>query len=178
MRTLPVSLALPTLARIRGLRQSVIWRPGPLLASLVEGDRLWVREPFHLPVAFDGHAPTTALRRFAPRVAYAIDGAPPGYGRRRFAREMPRAAHRMHLLVHSALPMRLDKVTDDECAANGLLDRAHFARMWDIENPTGQSVSGGRVGWADNPPVTRIRFSPVFAPLPAGAHVRPEASPA
>lgn len=175
MRTLPVSLALPTLARIRSLRQSVIWRPGPLLASLVEGDRLWVREPFYLPAAFDGHAPTAAISLGAS-IAYAIRRAPPGFGRRRFAREMPRAAHRMHLLVHSALPMRLQDVPDFECAANGLLDRAHFARMWDTENPTGQSVSGGRVGWADNPSVTRIRFTPVFAPLPDAAPARAEAS--
>lgn len=165
MRTLPVSLALPTLARIRSLRQSVIWRPGPLLATLVDGDRLWVREPFYLPAAFDDHAPTAALQLFAS-VAYAIDGAPPGFGRRRFAREMPRAAPRMHLLVQSALPMRLHEVTDDECYDNGLIYRARFARMWDIENPTGQTMSGGRIGWAANPPVTRIRFTPVFAPLP------------
>lgn len=172
MKVLPISLLEPTLAGVRGLRQGSLCRPGSLLKTIRPGDRLWVREPFHLPDAFDDFAPTAAIRRFA-KVAYAIDGAPPGFGRRRFAREMPRDAHRMHLVVLTAVVRRLQSVNDDEASANGFGSRDGFARAWDEENRAARSVTGDRVRWADDPIVTWLLIRPRFEPLSLADFAKP-----
>ena len=166
MRILPISLTEPALARVRGLRQSVIRRPGELLARCRAGDRLWVREPFHLPAAFDGFSPSQAAERGA-KIAYAIDGTPDGFGRRRFARTLPRDCHRMHLVLTEVTTGQLQDITDLEIQRDhGLVDRVAFVANWNAaERAHARSIAGTPISWADNPRVTILRFQPVFAPI-------------
>lgn len=164
MRILPISLTEPTLARVRGLRQSVIRRPGELLARCRAGDRLWVREPYHLLAAFETFSPTQAVERFAT-IAFAIDGVPDGFGRRRFARTLPRDCHRMHLVLSEVSTGWLQDISDEEIQRDhGLADRVAFAATWN-EVEAANSIAGTPTSWADNPRVTILRFQPVFAPI-------------
>ena len=165
MRILPISLLEPTLANIRGLRLRLIRRHGTLLAGCKPGDRLWVREPFHLPEAFDHHSPVEALAKFAT-IWFAIDGAAPGgYGRRRFARELPRDAHRMYLRLTAVRTEQLQAIDDADIAAHGFRDRTAFAADWNRQTAPAATISGARLRWADDPPVTVLAFDPVFQPI-------------
>ncbi|MFB0875502.1 MULTISPECIES: hypothetical protein [unclassified Sphingobium] len=163
MKLLPISLTEPTLARIRGLRLTALRRPGDLLAEVQPGDRLWVREPFHLTEQWDHWSPTAARDRGAVPF-YAIDGGE-GLGRRRFAREMPREWHRMHLVLTAVQRCPLQSIGEDEALAEGYASRAGFAAQWDRENSPSRSITGDRIRWADNPTVTWMTFRPVFEPL-------------
>jgi len=164
MRILPISLTEPTLAPIRGLRLGTIRRPAGLLSSCRAGDRLWVREPFHLGAAFDAFSPTAAIARGAtPR--FAIDGPAEGVGRRRFAREMPRDCHRLHLVLTAVRLEPLPDISEETAMAETRLSRQAFAQAWDEENRPARNITGARVRWADNPKVTVLTFRPVFEPL-------------
>lgn len=123
------------------------------------GDRLWVREPFHLHAMFDSLAPTQVVGRDgAAEICWSADGHLPSWaGLRRFARELPRALHRAHLVVHGRRRLRLQDLTDEEIAAEGFGSRDHFACHWDsVELPGGRTIGGAPARWSDNPHIVEL----------------------
>jgi hypothetical protein len=91
--------------------------------------------------------------------------APDGFGRRRFARTLPRNCHRMHLVLTEVASGWLQDVSDEEIQRDhGLADRVAFAAGWN-EVEAANSIAGTPTSWADNPRVTILRFQPVFAPI-------------
>jgi len=127
-----------------------------------------VREPFRLSVQHDRLAPTAALERGGSFIAYTADGPNPSVGgRTRFAREMPRAISRSHLVVRSIRQERLQDLSDADAIACGFADRDAFAINWDAVLKGGKfSISGTKIRWADNPAVNVITFKLVRGPLP------------
>ncbi|QIG80072.1 hypothetical protein [Stakelama tenebrarum] len=166
----PINCTVETVRAIRACRQTEIYRPGVFLAKCRPGERLWVREPIHLPRQVEGLAPTAALD-IGARPWYAADGKPSrDYGRARMAREMPRAWHRMHLSLIAVDRMCLREIDDAGARAAGCRNRAAFAEHWDAVNGSGKtSISHDSFTWADNPAVTRLRFDWVDLPLPLPA---------
>lgn len=170
MTDLPISFTVELIRQLRGGGISQLRRPHGLLARVVPGDRLWVREPFHLDERHEGTAPTSVLRIDpVPRIFYAAEAGdpPPGFGRRRFARIMPRAFHRMHLRIVAARDQRLQDLTDADARAEGAASRHAFADRWDrINAPQMRSITGDAIRWPDNPRVTVITFDRIDTPIP------------
>lgn len=92
------------------------------------GDRLWVRETWAMPRAFDAHSPTTALRRTRglPNRFYRADekiisaGAYTGErGRWRSPIHMPRWASRLTLTITDVRVERLQDITEADAQAEG-----------------------------------------------------------
>lgn len=173
MAALPISFNVETIRAIHAGSIVQVRRPVGLLMRCESRDRLWVREPFHLDAAHDSLAPLQSLTLGGRVRAYAADlrpaagdALPPGIGRRRFARELPRAAHRSHLVISNVEQRRLQELTDADARREGAIDRADFARRWDnLHAPAGRSVTGDLIRWQDNPRVTVLTFDFVAAPL-------------
>jgi hypothetical protein len=164
----PVNLLEPEIALLRRPGEGYVLRPGStacpgLLGRARPGDRLWVREPFHLDARFDDRAPTAALQ-FGPVEAGVYwpadhDGGtlPAGIGRRRFAREMPRLLHRAHLVVRSVRFVRLHDLSDCDILVQGFGDRDRFKLHWDaVHAPQARSISGSAIRWKDNPWIVEL----------------------
>jgi hypothetical protein len=145
------------------------------LGKVRVGDRLWVREPFHLEERFDRVAPLLALECGATRFWYAADGdVMPGFGPARYARTMPRACSRLWLRVDAVDTGPLQSITPEQAEAEGAYHRSWpvggfdvegwaigfeaarkvgvaddpitaFRRYWDMENPVDQGLGGSRV---------------------------------
>jgi hypothetical protein len=149
-------------------RQTFFLRPArSSFRRLQPGDQLWLAEPFYLEARFNDRSPTAA-RDLGGKPAFAADHglAPPGYGQRHPARSLCRDWHRFHLRILSAVPMRLQDITDRDLAAMGFGSRVRFAEHWDLES----SMSGSRCQhWRDNPEVLRFGFELIRSPLPAEA---------
>ncbi|WP_439539510.1 hypothetical protein [Sphingomonas sp.] len=99
--------------------------------------------------------------------AFTADGELPAlFGRRRFARELPRLAHRAHLVVGLVRLERLHDVTDADARAEGYPDRAAYRTAWDeLHAPGTRTITGDATRWADNPAVTVIAFTFAAAPI-------------
>lgn len=170
----PISIRQPELDALVAGAMTVLIRPMGRLASVQPGDLLWVREPFHLPKSFNIHKPTRAVRLGATPT-FITDHSPAWYahhqardlGRRRVAREMPKAWHRQHLRVTAIDRLPLHDVSDADIRTAGWRSRAAFKARWD----EGSSFFGGRAitenRWDANPAVLRIIFERIPAPLPA-----------
>lgn len=142
-------------------------RPHGTLSTLKPCDRLWLRERFFLPKTFESVSPLQALGRGAVPVYAADHSDLPDYavedlGRCRFAREMPRAWHRAHLVVTGVALERLHDITDAEIAAEGFSSRDVFAAAWDGMT----SLKGKACAWKNNPAVIAFSFVLVPHPLP------------
>lgn len=166
----PISFTLPLVRRLRTIAISQLRRPAGIFDRCQPGERLWIREPFRFDAAFDHLAPNQVLR-FSPSadIHFDADGDPaPRFGARRFARVLPRAAHRAHLVIRSTRQARLQDLTEADCHAEGYPDCAAFAKAWDAHNaPAKHSITGDRVSWADNPRVVVIAFDRIEAPIGA-----------
>lgn len=157
----PINLVETELARVRAGAQSLILRPIGAPSRIRTGERLWVREPFFLEARFDDYAPTAAVRLGARVAAFAADlveGAQlPGCGKRRRAREMPRACHRAHLDVLLAGMLRLHDISDAQIAAAGLGTRETHIGAWNTRVGNGLTISGARIRYCDNPRLVALR---------------------
>jgi hypothetical protein len=163
---LPISFTEPLVRQLRAGAMSQSRRPRGLFDKLKPGDRLWVREPFHLPPAFDDQSPTQYLLSGARAVTFAADGVTIADGARRFARVLPKLLHRMHLVVREVRREQLQDLSDADARAEGSADRAAFAADWDAIHAGGKyTISGVLARWADNPRVTVIAFDVMDRPL-------------
>lgn len=169
MIALPIAFTAPDVPSIRSGAITQFRRPGSLLRTISAGDRLWLREPFHLLACYDGIAPGDAVNWHGATVAAFAADAPlppdPSRGRKRFAREMPRKLSRMHLVVTAVRRERLQEITDGDARAEGARDRIDFVGRWDRLQSGGRTISGDAAKWADNPMVTVVSFRPVQEPL-------------
>lgn len=167
MTDLPINLSAYAARRVLAGEISQLRRPTGALSRLQPKDRLWVREPFALLPRFDQVAPLQVMFTGDRTVVFVADGVGPAAGRLRFARELPKLLHRMHLVVTAVRMERLQDVTDADARIEGARDRAEFAARWDALNaPTAQSISGGKIRWADNPRMVVITFERLRGQLP------------
>lgn len=151
-------LPAPTVALILARRQTLICRaPTKTIAPIAAGDRLWIAEPIQLPKVFDGSHPTSAaLQQPLPPVHFAADGPPPpGFGARRFAREMPRAFCRLRLDVREVRRLRILDLTLADVQAAGRASIPDFQRVWD-EEAAAVSADFAPPRYADNPEIVAI----------------------
>jgi hypothetical protein len=162
----PISFLVDTIQGIRAGRVTQTRRPAGMHSNCLPGEHLWVREPFHLLGAVEHLAPRKAVE-VKPDIHFAADGPPPpGFGRRRAARELPRTHHRYHLLIRSVRIEHLQAISDQDVRAEGYASLGEFRRDWDeLHAATVFSINGERVYWADNPRVTIIAFDFVDAQL-------------
>ena len=61
----PITIREPTIAALIDGRCTRLWRAPGQISAARPGDRLWVREPYHLAEEFDFYAPTVAITRGA-----------------------------------------------------------------------------------------------------------------
>ncbi|MGB3319639.1 MAG: hypothetical protein WBA75_11465 [Sphingopyxis granuli] len=171
MNPQPVSLREPEIGALVAGTMTVLVRPIGRLAGMQPGDRLWVREPFHLPRAFAAEKPTRAAARGAVPIFVADHSAAwlasrvAGMGRRCYAREMPRLWHRQHLVVGSIERIRLHDVAESDLRGAGWKTRAAFRARWDHDARFGGALTD-QTAWRANPLVLRIEFERIAAPLP------------
>jgi hypothetical protein len=159
-----ISIVEPVIGLIMRGDVTALWRNGVQMAGLAIGECLWVREPFYLERKFNGIAPSVARDRGAkPWFAADLKEAPDPdswLGRRRMARELPRAWHRQHLQVTDIDMRELQSVTEPEAKAMGYTCVAHFARGWDAN----LMFSRHAPSWQDNPTVTAFTFDRIEGP--------------
>ena len=177
----PISIRKPEIDALVAGSMTVMIRPIGRRATLEPGHLLWVREPFHVPKALDGHSPTYAAARGATPT-FVTDHSPAWYahhtarelGRRRNAREMLKIWHRQHLRILAVDRLELHDVAMVDLRSAGWRSRDQFEARWD-ENAR---FSGERVNktnfWDANPTVLRITFERIAAPLPADPPPLPE----
>lgn len=169
--TRPFAILEPTLHAVLAGRCTEVRRPaGPSLRALRPGDRLWLREPFHLALKFDSWAPLAAATvgacpTFAADMGEVCPGE--GRGRRRFARELPKAWHRAHLIVTAIRREFLQAIPEAAIRAEGFKDRATYACAWDRNlgyfSRSPDQVKPG--SWATDPTVLVIAFDFIPEPL-------------
>ncbi len=147
------------------------------------GDRLWVRETWRLPVAFDEQSPTQVAdkaldagyrRPWAP-IKFEVDGRMDNphllkdfggaWGKTRVSIHMPRWASRITLEITGVRVERLNAITTEDAIAEGIDsdggDDAHrnrssvenFRHLWESIN--------GKGSWATNPWVWVVSFKQV-----------------
>lgn len=162
----PITILPPTLEHVLDGACTRLRRPTGTLSRLSIGDHLWLREQFYLSRQFDFTGPLVAMSRGAVPV-YATDRqflpsfACEDLGRRRFARELPKAWHRAHLQILHFDAQPLHAITDEDIAAEGHESRDLYARAWDA----GVSLSSRGDQWRENPTVLVITFRAIAAPL-------------
>lgn len=161
-----IAIIEPQLSLITQGRLSLLWRVGATMAGLRVGDRLWVREPFHLLKKFSGLAPSVAAQRGAQPIFITdlkADGPVPAdwLTKKWDARTLPRKWHRQHLVITGFERRALQTVTEPEAKALGFNCVAHFARGWDANLMFG----GHDCRWAENPTVTALGFDRVEGPV-------------
>ncbi len=159
-----ISIVEPAIALLCASRLPHLRRPQRALAKILIGDRLWVREPFHLPAELDRLSPTRAAELGAAPIFAADwpDGLPEGAGKRHYARSLPKAWHRQHLLVTALSFEPLQAITDAEILAEGFESRIAYAAAWDAL----VKLSDPYAIWASNPVVTVLAIDRVATPLP------------
>lgn len=178
----PINLLEPDLRRLAaGARR--IWRPSVSrvrgqLGHCLPGDRLWIREPFHLHAVFDDISPLQAVGRQAQLPYWPADGDQPAdwVGRRRFARELPRVLHRRHLVYRSQRFVRLQTLAQEDLAGEGFADEAAVRRWWTVGG-SGRGIDSRPVPWAENPWLLELTVDLVPAPaeiqMPADGREQP-----
>lgn len=167
-RTRPISILAPQIHLINaGLLHTLLRPAGGMLDQLRPGDLLWVREAFALPRQFDNVSPTQAAAQGA-RPLFTT-GEISGHlqpGRPRFARELPRAWHRQHLVVASVDRVWADTICRSDMALQGYAMPECFVADWNRNLSLARSASR----WEDNPEVLMIGFQRIYAPLPEMRH--------
>jgi hypothetical protein len=172
----PISFTEDNVRAIRVLSKIETRRPAGRLGNCRPGDLLWIREPFHLSAKLDGQAPLQALAHGFAIARFAADwhggmASPsvldPTVGKRRNARELPKALHRYHLIVHNSRREALHAIDDAGARAEGCADRHAYAALWDTIHPGGKTMKGTPVRWSDNPTVDVLSFDFVPAPVPS-----------
>jgi hypothetical protein len=166
----PITVIAPTIGPLLAGAVTNLRRPQGRLSTLKPGDHLWLREQFYLAQAFDHISPLQAKDRgatpvFANDRADLPDFATADLGRRRFAREMPKSWHRVHLVATHVALERLHDISDQQIIAEGYPDREIYAAGWD----TGISLAdfkAKRNRWANNPAVIAFGFKLILSPLP------------
>jgi hypothetical protein len=169
----PVSIRQPEIDALVAGSMTVLIRPIGRLASAEHGALLWVREPFHLPKALDVHKPTRAVALGATPI-FATDHSPAWFahhcartvGRRRMAREMPKAWHRQHLRVIAIEQLPLHDVATVDLRTAGWRSRSAFEIRWDADARFGGYRGNEANLYTANPQVLRIVFERIAAPLP------------
>lgn len=168
MPDLPITIIAPTIARVLDGTCTALRRPIGSLSSCSVGDRLWIREHFALPRAFESVSPTQALERGATPV-WSIDIPDlPAYatadlGRRRFARELPRAWHRAHCVIEGLRIERISLISDHEIVREGFESRRQWAACWDAGVNFGPSST--RLRYSADPEVLVVIFRCVHASI-------------
>lgn len=172
-RTLPISLTTKFAKMVHSGECVQLRRTGDVIATVARGDKLWLREPWHTGAHWDCDRPTLlADMHKPPIIAFAADlgDTDPraiGLGRRRFARELPKAFHRAHLVVLELRHQRLHDVTNNDALREAMVTRDEYPAFWDAEcSPEARNISGTPTRWADNPLVTVIAFTLVRERLP------------
>lgn len=196
MTVRPISLPAADVALIAHHRRSSVRRLVQSQIGQVQvGDRLWVREPFHLEDSFNQVAPLVALDCGSERVWYSSDGDPlPGLGPQRYARAMPRALSRLWLRVDAVRVGPLQSITADEALAEGAYHRSWpigdidvagyavgfaaaralgvakdaieaFRRHWDAQYAVDKGLSGSRVPMAQSWAVNPVVIAIRFTPV-------------
>lgn len=166
----PVTILAPTLQAVLAGTCQYLRRPEGTLSQCQPGDRLWIREKFRLPASCEAFSPLQALERGASPVFLADEPDLPEWalkdlGRIRFARELPRAWHRAHLVITSIERVRLQLVTPEEIEQAGFETYAHFIAAWDAGLSL-QAQRGASLKWKSNPEVLQIGFHRVAQPMP------------
>lgn len=116
------------------------------------GDRLWVRERWAAVKGFDWYRPRDIPRNAT--ITYAGHGdtaCANGIGKWRPSIHMPRWASRITLDVEAVRVERLQDITDEDAAAEGVEYRTVFAELWESIN--------GRGSWDLNPWVWVVEFN-------------------
>lgn len=134
--------------------------PSVRVEKIREGALLWVREPFRMAEEHDGFSPSQAISITGDlTVQYAADRGPKqdGFGRLRFAREMPRAISRAVLRVVAIRREPIQDIGDYHVEAEGFASRRDFARAWNASVSQWQAP-GARQRWEDNPEVIVVTF--------------------
>jgi hypothetical protein len=175
IRSRPISLVGTNAAAILAGNVTQLRRVGTSFQTLRPGMKLWVRERVRFAKVFDDFAPLHILSVASPgaptRVLFEADLATPphpdlGFGRVRFAREMPKALHRAHLIVDAVRREALHQVTEEDARAEGVGRLAAYPAWWNETNgKEARSISGDPGRWADNPMTTVIGFTLVREPL-------------
>lgn len=168
MPDMPITIIAPTTARVLDGTCTELRRPVGSLAQCVAGDRLWIREHFVLHRDFERLSPLQALDRGASPV-WSIDIPDlPDYitadlGRRRFARELPRAWSRAHCMIEAIHTEPISLISNAAIACEGFVAREQWIAAWDA------GVSLGREGqrwlYAADPRVLVITFRCILAPI-------------
>lgn len=170
LRWVPINLGVTDVAAFLGGRRTQLRRvQGGQADRWCRDDRLWVREPYHLLERYGHRSPLQTLAHDPSTPChYAADGEPPqGYGRRRFAREMPRVLSRFALRVRARRVELLQQITEDDARAEGFTASATgnardaFAAAWDAGPALSIAALGGSrvplgVSWAMNPRVVVV----------------------
>lgn len=134
--------------------------PSVRVEKIRVGTLLWVREPFRMAEEHNAVSPSQAIAITGDlTVDYAADRGPRrgGFGRLRFAREMPRTISRAVLRVIAVRREPLQDIGDFHLKAEGFATRRDFARAWNAAVSQWQAP-GARRRWEDNPEVFVITF--------------------
>lgn len=168
MTVRPITLVAPQTRQLLAGKLTELRRPlTHLLGNSRPGDRLWVREPFHLDIKFRHLSPTAAAGMgakpfFETEVADLPVWARADLGNKVFARNLLRIWHRQHLVVTEVRREHLQAIRPDAIAAEGFANRAAYAAAWDRN----LSMAAASDAWRFNPEVAVIRFERIGAPLP------------
>lgn len=164
--TYPISFRLPELralddGRLRAFRRLA----DGVLADVEIGTRLWIREPYFLPVRYDHLKPTSA-RDIGAQPLFLSDAgyeaSVDGHGKLRTARELCRDWHRRHLVIIGCERQRIRDISAADIATAGYADSHHFRAHWDQDI----SMRGRGARWDDNPVVLRLAFEVADGQLP------------
>jgi hypothetical protein len=159
-----ITVIEPQILQLVAGRLKLLVRPrGATISRLAPGDRLWVREPFWLPLGMNHVSPSQAAARGAKPIFVAdlANIEQPNLGRRRFARELLRIWYRQHLVVTDVQLRPLQGLTDREIEAQGFVTRQDVARAWDAN----LSMTSDGALWGANPDVLAIAFERMTAPV-------------
>ncbi|MDR3408435.1 MAG: hypothetical protein P4L68_08055 [Methylovirgula sp.] len=131
----PITIIAPTISRVLDGTCTTLRRPRGALAACRAGDRLWIREQFRIHRDYDHISPLQALDRGATPVMSSDEHDLPDYatsdlGRRRFARELPKAWHRAHLVITSIDTIHLQSITPADAINAGFTTLDQFAQAW------------------------------------------------
>lgn len=170
---LPISVREPEIGALMHGDMDVLIRPVGRLAVLKKFDLLWLREPFYIPQAFAHRAPTSAATAASCRPAFAADHSPAWFatnaaqfGKRRHARELPKAWHRTHLRILTVEQIPLHDVDNVDLAKAGWASRDAFVKRWNQDAEFDKYRASPSVRYAANPIVLRIGFRRVDGQLP------------
>lgn len=160
-----ITVRQPQIARLIAGELDRVRRPMTKFAQFETGNRLWVREPFHLEERFDAYSPTAAKELGAkPYFAADLqrDELPVRLGAQRFARTLLRVWHRQHLCVVQVDRQPLQSISDAEISSEGFSTRNAYAAAWD-NNLT--LTGAASLKWQHNPHVFVIHFDRIATPV-------------